>query len=101
MGMELLAALIGLATAIIGFSAALTPYLGWLSTFAQKLIEVFDGIAAQFSTAYEMLTYLLIRAASGRSLLTKLIEANSVGQNGVLSRTVNRKSLECLRRLEK
>ncbi len=39
MSIELLVALIGLATAIVGLLAALTPYLGGLSTFVQKTIK--------------------------------------------------------------
>ena len=44
MSIELLIALIGLATAIVGLLAALTPYLGGLSTFVQETIKkFFDG----------------------------------------------------------
>ncbi|MGB3668802.1 MAG: hypothetical protein WA783_04490 [Phormidesmis sp.] len=39
MSIELLIALIGLATAMIGLIAALTPYLGGLSTFVQKTLK--------------------------------------------------------------
>ncbi|CAN5780178.1 hypothetical protein BH23CYA1_BH23CYA1_19620 [soil metagenome] len=39
MSIELLIALIGLATAIVGLLAVLTPYLGGLSTFVQKIIK--------------------------------------------------------------
>lgn len=43
MSIELLIALTGLATAIIGLLAALTPYLGSLSTFVQGIIKRFFG----------------------------------------------------------
>lgn len=39
MSIELLIALIGLATAIVGLLAVLTPYLGGLSTFVQKIVK--------------------------------------------------------------
>ncbi len=43
MSIELLIALIGLATAMVGLLAVLTPYLGGLSTFGQKMIKRISG----------------------------------------------------------
>lgn len=57
MSIELLIALIGLATAIVGLLAALTPYLGGLSTFVQKTIKrIFGGGSSSESKTSEQKT---------------------------------------------